>query len=262
MSIRTGITTSEKITYPISLGTDTTLFGLDGYVLFVQGDFLYQQKIKDWLAVYLNLGFAVRTGNELSSITLEGINTLTKFELGWKFKLIRTSRFMLSGGFSITNNEAVFINISEALRIFNTNNANKSFTEEVPALYSSVKTSLAWGLTPTIGVTGSLNVGFGESLVRGEAAAIYDGQMGIEADLYARTKVPLGLRFTFRSSTVPELLWANSGTTEVYSLRIAYTQSKDFRLAIDSNLSRSPIEDISGDASLYGFNVNLQYYFN
>lgn len=262
MGITTGIASTEDIVFPISLGRDTTLLGIDGNVLFVQGGFFYQQRIKKWLAVYMNLDFALRTGNDVPTLSLEGISTLASFELGWKFKLIRSNSFMLSGTFNITNNEAVFVNVGKWIAGIRNNQQTVTISQKVPALYSSAGLNASWALTPMFALNGSVIGGFGESLSRGETTFNHVSEISVEADLLARTKVPLGFKLTYISSSTPRFLWGESGTANTVDLIIAYTQSTDFRISVESYLSRTPFDDLDGSASFGGLAINLQYYFN
>ena len=129
-------------------------------------------------------------------------------------------------------------------------------------LISGIGANASWAITPLLAVNGSIIAGFGESLSRGESTMFHSSEFSVEADLLTRTKVPLGFKFAFISSSTPGFLWGQEGSALTYDLIMAYTQSNDFRLSLETYQASAPFDDLDGKARFGGFSVNLHYYFN
>ncbi|KKM68310.1 hypothetical protein LCGC14_1462210, partial [marine sediment metagenome] len=51
-------------------------FGED---IFIEMGFSYQQRVRNWLAAYMDLNVSVRVGTELQSILTQGFSAITSF---------------------------------------------------------------------------------------------------------------------------------------------------------------------------------------
>jgi len=85
--------------HSITINEDLGVIGLSGEVAFVDLYFAYQQRIRDWLAAYIQLGMSARLGTELQSILVQGFNTITHFTIGWQFKILEGDKFAFAAVF-------------------------------------------------------------------------------------------------------------------------------------------------------------------
>lgn len=261
-NISMGFANTQKIAYPLLDSGDTLFFGIDSELLFLNGDVQYRQKIKDWLAMHIELGYAARLGTDGGSIFFQGINTLSDFKIGWLFKLVRSERMLISGSVEVRNNEAVFISIGKLLEDLIMNNPNPSLTKTVPALNVGMGAELAYGINDMWGILADVKIGYGETLERGNARLVYQAGVSLDFDLYGRTDVPIGSVLTIITSNLPEFVWSEDRQIESISWKIAYTGSEDFNMGLEFFEARIPLEGLSDKATTRGAVLAFRYYFN
>ena len=92
----TGVGQSLDLVHQLDPLDGTKLIGLQGEVSFIDIGFSYQQRVRDWLAVYISLNLSARLGTELQSILLQGVNTVSGFEIGWHIRLLESDKVALS----------------------------------------------------------------------------------------------------------------------------------------------------------------------
>ncbi len=61
---------------------------LQGEVAFTNIAFEYQQEIRDWMAFYADFKLLGRLGTETGALISQGVNIVSGYNFGWKFKLL------------------------------------------------------------------------------------------------------------------------------------------------------------------------------
>ena len=149
------------------------IIGLKGSLIFADLNFDYQQRIKEWLAFYANVGITARIGTELQSMLTQGVSTVSSFRMGWLVKLVRKEKYMLSGSIQINNYGATFINIKNFVEDIIKDSTVTSISRNVPILNGSAGLRFAYGLNEIVGVQAQAEIGYGESFERGASDFIY-----------------------------------------------------------------------------------------
>ncbi len=257
-----GFAGTQKVNYPLLDANDSIVFGIESELIFLNGDVGYKQKIKDWLSMYVDFGYSARLGTEAGSILFQGINTLSDFKIGWLFRITGNERLLLSGNVEVRNNEAVFISVRNLVRDIINNKPNPSLSETVPALNVGVGADFAYGINDMFGIVAEVNLGYGETLERGNARLIYQAGWSLDFDLYGRTDVPIGSVLTFMVSSLPEFVLSENREMKIVAWKIAYTGSEDFNMGLEIYGARLPLEGLQKDVSTRGASLVFRYYFN
>lgn len=238
------------------------ILGLRGTLLFADLDFEYQQKIKDWIALYINYNLTARIGTELQSILTQGVNTVSTFRIGWLVKIVKTKKYMLSGNIQVNNHSATFISISEFVKDIVRDSTITSISRQVPILNMSGGLRFAYGLNKVFGFNGFFDIGYGESYKRGVSDIIYRAGGAIDANLAEKTKVPLGFSVFFNASALPNFVHVAGKSATDTGLKISYSAGQHFNIGLELSKVRIPIPNVEQKINSTSFIISSKYYFN
>ena len=253
--------TSEYLLPAVPVG-DTTLSVRGGNVLFVHLGMRYQQKVKDWLSAYLRVSLTGRIGSEPQSLFTQGVNTIQGFDIGWNVMALRREKVNLSVDFGVKNYTGNFINVSEFINEVLAGNPNASLTETVPAVQVFTGLNFAYGISQLFGVTGGFTGTYGDSFIRGKSSFDYIIQAAVDLNLYPKTKVPLGVLFSFANTSHPENSFVQNRNVTMFLTRFAFTGTEDFNLGIDILNMRVPLNLDDERVTVNQVELNVTYYFN
>lgn len=237
-----------------------TIEGLKGDLLFATLDLEYQQRIKDWLAMWGQLNLVGRLGTDVGAILTEGATVLTGFEIGWLLRLLENEQVALAATATVWNNNYTGINFLDWVEGV-VDGEPVDLVRKTPSVRGGGGLRFAWTATDWLGVNLSGETGYGESLDRSKGDRWFVTLAGgASIDLYARTPVPIGFVLGMQTNTFP-----NQGSDIADRLtrglfRIAYTGRDDFVIGLDSSfgsLSRPDEDSVDTGA----FQLNLRYYF-
>ncbi len=238
-----GFGTTSVLEVPgIQIG-DYEIFDFQGQILFFDLDVQYQQRFTPWLAMYLSVKAAGRVGSDVSTILVDGVNTLSGGDIGWLINIVQTEKFNLAGTVSLSNLTGSFINISGYMEELIDNEPYPTVSKVVPALIARVGLRGAYAFNPSYGLQLNLDYGYGESFERDNSKSFFMfGIMG-DLDFNPKRNVPLGLGLGYTLSSAPEIVMNEGGSSNLFVGRIAYTGSEDFELGLqltyyDLELSR------------------------
>ena len=222
--------------------------------------FLYQHKVKDWLAVGLDLNVSGRIGTSTPSLVSEGLTGGIGYQVGWLMRILHSETFLLSGSARLGNSNATIINLL--------NWAEGILDGEPVGLVQSHQSvrgtgglHAAWGLSRRFGVLGSLKYSYGEPL-DGQAGNswIHDGRLGLSYDLAFDLGVPLGLAVIgghfaqFANSLTEEGVW-------LWSVRLALQSRADFSIGLDLQTSYLTSSSSGREHRLGQFSIDMRYYY-
>lgn len=238
------------------------ILGLKGTLLFTDLDFEYQQKIKDWIALYINFNLTARIGTELQSILTQGVNTVSTARIGWLIKIVETEKFMLSGNIQVNNHSATFISISEFVKELVRDSVVTSISRNVPILNMNGGLKFAYAINKTFGFQGFADVGYGDSYKRGVSDYIYRVGGAFDANLAFTTKVPLGFSIFYNSSKFPDLVQVADRSARNTGLKLSYAAGQHFNIGIELSRLVVPIPNIEQKVKSTSAVISSKYYFN
>ncbi|MCJ7716360.1 MAG: hypothetical protein MUO54_07550, partial [Anaerolineales bacterium] len=134
---------------------DLPVKGLSGEVTFIEMGFSYQQRVRNWLAAYMDLNVSARVGTELQSILTQGFSAITSFDIGWHIRISEGKKSMLTGIIELQNHKGSFTNVLGFVEDILNDHPNPSLSETVPLLVFATGLRFAYGLNETIGFKAS-----------------------------------------------------------------------------------------------------------
>jgi len=258
--IEVGVAQTNFDFQPSILIPDSVEFRLDGEMLFLNTNFRFSHRIRHWIGFFGNLFISSRIGTEAESLLSQGINTIIGFNLGWKVKIKETEKFLLTGIIELRNEEATIISISNFINGIINGSSNPSISDNINALTGGGGIKAAYGLSSLFGLTGSMSLNYGESFSRGNSRLLFSGGLGMDVNLYNKTKVPLGFAYNFFVSSLPSFFVEDEFST-ISAFKIGYTGSKDFQFGIEVISGRIPLPDVEEKSRLNGASIYTTYYF-
>ncbi len=216
----------------------------------------YTQKINDWAMGFVSFGVTGRFGSEPASMLTQGLNSITGFSYGMKFKVLRTQKSMLSTEFRMKNYGISFINVFRYLKDLIEQNPAADLTQNAHILAGHIGASYAYAHNSLWGFYGSAKYFFGDSIIPGESISELNLALAFDLNLYARTKIPLGFNIGASSTTVPEFTLARTTRSTIYSFQIAYMGRDDLQIGLNTSWFETPLE-VEGLPRTEGLNTTV-----
>ncbi len=247
--------------HSITINEDLGVIGLDGEVTFMDVYFAYQQRIRDWLAAYIQIGMSARLGTEFQSILVQGFNTITHFEIGWQFKILEGDKFAFSATAELQNNEGSFINILGFVKDIINDHPDPKIKESVPVLTVGSGLRFAYGFNEFIGMSAITDLSYGETYIRGKNGLVFTAGAGVDLDFYPKYSVPLGLIVHYNITSQPELVYVAGKSAHIWMVKLAYTKSSDFSLGLEYAIMKVPLQNVKNDPMVSSFALASRFYF-
>lgn len=257
-----GIAASDDFDNIILVIDDEKIIGLKGALIFADLNFDYQQKIKDWIAFYLNVGITARIGTELQSMLTTGVNTVTAFRIGWLVNITEGERDKLSASLQINNYNTNIIDIGGFITDIIDGASNPSISKNVPILNGSLGLRYAHGFNEIFGFQGFGDFGYGESYERGESTFVYNFGGLFDMNLATKTKVPLGFGLFYIINAYPDLVQVKSKFASNGGLKISYSGAPHFNLGLEVSRLSVPIPNIEEKVKSSSIIITSKYFFN
>ncbi len=257
-----GFGSASNLNYEINDIDGQPIAGINGNLIFANLSFEYQQRIRDWIALYLEGGLTARLGSDVFSLLSQGVNTVTVFKIGWMIKLIEGEKYALSGNIGINNYSGTFISITDFVDDVINNVPNPSISKSAPVLLGEAGLQFAYGFNEMIGLTLEGRLGIGESFDRKESDLRYALMGGLDFNFKRKYNVPLGLVLGYNLVSQPQLVYVNKGTAQITSLKIAYTGTRDFLIGIEASMMNIPLENVEQKSRFVVALLSMRYYFN
>lgn len=235
--------------------------GLTGSVVFVHLNAKYQQLVRDWLSVFVRYNVASRIGTDVQSVLGHGVNTITSFEIGWKLKVYQGNKSILSTSFELQNHSGNFMNISKFIKDIIGNNPNASITQNIPVLTGGVGIQYAYGINDLFGLSTYIDVGYGETYVRGKNAVRFLAGASFDVNFYERYDFPIGLAVNGALNSEPDLVYVDGKIAKLIQFKVAYTGSLDFSLGIEIGAAYTPLPGVKDDPLFGTIGLASRYYF-
>ena len=257
-STHTGLGSTSDLVNNIG---DLPVKGLPGEVTFIEMGFSYQQKVRDWMAAYINLNISARVGTELQSILTQGFSAITSFDIGWHIRIAEGEKSLLTGVVELQNHKGSFTNILGFVEDIINDYPNPSLSETVPLLVFATGLRYAYGLNETIGFKTSANLAYGETYTRGEYGYSFDGSAGIDLNFYPRYSVPLAFVLIYDITSMPDFVYIEGEKSQIIHAKIAYTKASDFSLGIELAYMKYPFNNQEKPVSVRYAALSARYYF-
>lgn len=256
-----GFGTTSKIKVPGITIDDHEILGFEGSLLFVNVNVRYQQRFTPWLALYFTFGMSGRLGTDMSTILVDGVNTLSGGDIGWLIRVMKTDKFNLSASANVKNLNGNFINLSKYIEDIIDNNPNPQVIRRTPAMMVGVGVNGAYAFNSKYGLQFNTDFSYGESFERGTSKFYFTGGIIGDVDFLPKNNVPIGLALGYVLSSAPEVIMNNSGMTNTFIGKVAYTGAKDYELGLQFNYYSLKIESLDTTPYVSKIILMLKFYF-
>ncbi len=247
--------------HSITINEDLGVIGLDGEVTFVDMYFSYQQRIRDWLAAYIQVGMSARLGTEIQSILVQGFNSITNFEIGWHFKILEGDKYAFSATAELQNSAGSFINVLGFVKEIINDDPDPKIKESVPVLTVGSGLRFAYGFNEFIGMSAMTELDYGETYLRGENGLAFTAGAGLDLDFYPKYSVPVGLIVHYNITSQPEFVIVDGKSAHILKVKLAYTRASDFSLGLEYAIMKVPLRNVKNDPIVYTFALASRFYF-
>jgi len=258
LSTHTGLGTSSGLVSNIG---DLAVEGLAGEVTFFEMGFAYQQRVRNWLAAYMDINVSARLGTELQSILVQGFSAITSFNIGWHIRLAEGEKSLLSGILELQNHKGSFTNVLGFVEDILNDRPNPSLSENIPLLVFATGLRYAYGLNETIGFKACSALAYGERYIRGNYGYSYDLGAGIDFNFYPRYSVPLGLVLIYEITSMPDFVFVDGKNSQLIQTKIAYTKASDFSLGLEFAFMKYPFNSQPESVTVRYAALSARYYF-
>ena len=260
-----GMGQALNVDIPVVVIDGEELLALRGDILFLNLDFEYQHRVKDWLGVWGRFLVLGRLGSGTEALISQGITAISGFDLGWLFKLHQTRNTQLSGSLSLTNSSSTIVNLLNFINgiIEGDFSFNNKLVRNIPSLRVNSGLRYAWAVNDLFGtyLLGELN--YGQSAVeRGQGKLFYRFGGVLDFDLSARTVFPFGVALGALYSSLPRTGDLTKKNSQSFFLKVAYNTEKDFSIGIETSLDLIPMESSSKSLKAGLSTITMQYFFH
>lgn len=240
---------------------DYELFSFTGKVMYLDLDIQYQQRFTPWLALYATVKMAGRLGTDMSTILVDGVNTMSGGSIGWLVRVMNTQKFNMAASVQLSRIDGSFINLPGFIEEVINNEPYPSVIKNVPSLAAGVGLRGAYAFNPSFGLQFNGDYFYGESFQRGNSKGFFAlGVLG-DVDFNPKREVPIGLSLGYMLSSSPVVVMENGGTSSLFLGRIRYSGSDEFELGLQVSYYRSYLNSIEGKASVIKAMLTLKFYF-
>lgn len=240
---------------------DWKVIGLKGNILFVDAGIHYQQRVRDWLGVYVRYRIAARLGTEIQTVLAQGYNSINSFEIGWKFKLIEEDKFMLSTKLEMQNHTGNFVNILGFIKDIVNQHPSPSITNKTPVITGVAGIQFAYGINSLFGISAESEIAYGETYTRGENGIRFMTGMSFDINFNERFSIPIGVAVAALFTSQPEYVYVDGHVAKIVGWKIAYTGASEFNLGLEWSLTKSPMPGVENEPVVQTLGMSSRFYF-
>lgn len=240
---------------------DYEIFAFQGRILFINTAVRYQQKFNNWLALIITTRLTARIGTSMSTIFVDGVNTIMGGKIGWLIKIHKSQRFNISTTAYLKNLTGSFINVSEYFEEIINEDPNPSVTKKVPVLMAGLSVQGAYAFSPVFGMQFQGEFAYGESFNRVESNTVYSLGVVGDVDFKPKHNVPIGLALGYVLTSADEIVLDDGGIVNLVTGRVGYTGSSDFELGLQYTFNSISVSDSDESPNVSTLMLMLKFYF-
>lgn len=238
-----------------------TIGSFEGQILFFSMDVQYQQRFTPWLSLFISTETAGRIGTEMTTIMVDGVNTLSGGSIGWLVRIMHKERFNLAGSIYLNNVTGNVINVKEYFEDLINNIPDPSVVKKTPTMNIGLGIQGAYAFSPTFGLQFQTDMAYGESFERTKSKAYFSGGFIGDVDFLPKHKVPVNLALGYRLTTTPAIVMSEGGATSIFSGKIGYSGSDEFELGVQFTYYNVNLDTVEEKPTITTIMLMLKFYF-
>ena len=237
-----------------------------GDLLYANLGFEYQQAIKSWLAMNVQMDIYGRLGTGLRAALTEGVRASTTGQVGWLVRVLETDRLYLSSSLSVSSNSTTrmdplgFINgvivnggeVTDSTKLVTT----------TPTLLTTAGVRGAYELSKVVGLVGFAQASAGDSYKLQERSATYAAAgVGADVDFHKWLHAPLSLAVGYRVENYPATGDESKALNHTNVVQFGYLSAGGFAISMDLTNEWLRKRPSSGPLHLVWPLLTMKYYF-
>jgi hypothetical protein len=225
----------------------------------------YQQKLRDWLAMHLQLGFVGRSSSSSTAMLSQGMTFTTLFELGWLFHVLRSRSMLLSSYADVRSMDLTTVSLKRYLSGIADSipvPASGELMQTVPIVRTAIGFNALYALSNRFGLRVNLEGAYGESFNR-LSAEEWTYQLGFALDYNLRltSDSPVGFLLGYQYSTLPLAGMFDSPNSQSVFGRIGYVGTQGFEFGLDLQYLLYPNPKLGQDVGFMSGGLDFALFF-
>lgn len=261
LQVDMGVGITSTLLLPGIMIGENEILSFEGKILFADVDVQYQQHFTPWLSLFLSFRLAGRLGTSMSTILLDGLNTISGFDIGWLIRIWESDKLNLAGTIKLSTATGNFINVAEYFEEIINNEPYPSVIKRITGLTAGLGLRGAYAFNRTYGIQFNMDYAYGESFERVVSKGYYIAGILGDMDFKPKHKVPIGLALGYTISTSPAYVIQDGGISNIIIGKIGYTGSEDFDLGLQFNYRNIYLSSVDDKPFIKTILLNLRYYF-
>lgn len=258
-----GITSNLQL--PIVRIGERIVLAPEGSLAFIATGVEHEQRIKDWLSVYVGVDVVGRLGTDVKALLSQGVNAVTSFDLGWKVRTYQSERMLLTMSLDLVNGSVTTVDVDRWVRgIVDSGGVTSTnpLVDTKPTITAGVSAHCAYAVSPAIGLMATVSGVYGESAVRGGDSKIFVTAGGnINIDMRPLVGIPVATTVGIIYRQNPSVDDASTRSDAmVASMRIGTTVSQHFALGAQVNAQNGEIGNGTHVLAIGGA-VDMRFYY-
>lgn len=253
------------VTSPISIPGfqigEYTIGAFEGQILFFNMDVQYQQRFTPWLALFISSKMAGRIGTEVTTIMVDGVNTLKGGSIGWLVRVMQKEKFNLAGSIYLNNVTGSVINVKEYFEDVINNVPDPTVTKTIPTMSLGLGIQGAYAFNPTFGLQFQADMNYGESFERTETKAYYSGGLVGDIDFNPNYKVPINVALGYTLTTTPAIVMSEGGASSLFTGKVGYSGADEFELGAQFTYYSVSLKNTDDNPNINTIMLLLKFYF-
>lgn len=261
LKINVGTGSTSVITIPPMEVDGIVTPAIYGTIMFAEASLNYQQKFTPWLSLNIHSISVGRFGTDAFSLLFDGVNTIYGGSIGWKIRMFKSEKLIVSSNIFVENLSGNFINIRQFVNDILDSVPNASLIKNIPTLTGGVNVKGAYAFNQTFGIQAEIQMTYGETYIRdNERLEVKTSLLG-ETDFYPRYQFPLGLGLGYMLSSTPEISMKNEDYISLGILKLAYTGSPDYDLGLEFMTYKMKLDEQIKDPFVTQVIFSFKFYF-
>lgn len=238
-----------------------TIGAFEGQILFFNMSVQYQQRFTPWLSLFISTETAGRVGTEMTTIMVDGVNTITGGSIGWLVRIMHKEKFNLASSIYLNNVTGNVINVSQYFEDLINNVPDPSVVKKIPTMNLGLGIQGAYAFNPTFGLQFQADMAYGESFERSESKAYFSGGLIGDVDFMPKHEVPINLALGYQLTSTPAIIMSEGGATSIITGKLGYSGSDDFELGAQFTYYNASLQTVEDKPTITTIMLMLKFYF-
>lgn len=239
-----------------------TLGTLTGDVAFMSLAFQYQQRFGKWFAARFGFTGSGRLGIDEQSVLAQGVTGSFLWNLGATARIFQSEKVLVSGAVDLGRTDLVGLdpfNFAQKIVDEGLGAEDNNLVGTAEAISAVASARVGWAPAPWIGVTGVLDVGYGD-VTESSPETVIGGGGTVGIDLANLGAVPIGFLLAAETDAFQQGGADLAARSWTYGFGVFYTGWDDFSIGLETSMALFDRRDSEEDFEAFIATFNLRYW--